>query len=72
MTAGRVVPALNEAEDRYAGLGLGLEFAPGDEFAFQRRKIALTQPTMRRLKASSAVAEKIYLLMHNKAPGITL
>ena len=35
MTAAGIVPALNELEDRHPGFGLGPEFAPVVEFAFE-------------------------------------
>ncbi len=41
MASVRVVPALDELEDRELRLGMGAEGAAIDEFAFKRRKEAL-------------------------------
>lgn len=35
MAPARIVPAFDELEDRHAGLGLALEPAPIEQFAFQ-------------------------------------
>ena len=41
MASSWVVPSFDELEDDHTGLGLGLEFAPGQEFAFERGEEAL-------------------------------
>ncbi len=41
MAPSRIVPALDELEDRHSGLGLGLELAPVEQLAFERREEAL-------------------------------
>ena len=41
MAPSRIVPALDELNDGHSGLGLGLELAPVEQFAFERREEAL-------------------------------
>lgn len=42
MAPTRIVPAFDELDDRHASLGLGLELAPVEQFAFEHREEALT------------------------------
>ena len=41
MAPSRIVPTPDELEDRHSGLDLGLELAPVEQLAFERREEAL-------------------------------
>ena len=43
MAPAGIVPTLDKLEDRHAGLGLGLEFPPVEQLAFQGREEALAE-----------------------------